>query len=75
MKYQFCKCNNCGEVFIDINPDTQPSFEIPRGKIFRELTQQEDDGGYFSGCPTCKTDGYLRDVIDMKDVFLGGKNE
>ena len=32
MKYQFCKCNKCGEVFIDINPDMQPFFEMPDGK-------------------------------------------
>jgi len=78
MKYQFCKCGNCGEVFFDTNPGTQPFFEIPSGKTFRNLTHQKDCDGYFSGCPTCKTDGYLEDVMrveDIKNVLMdGGKN-
>jgi hypothetical protein len=63
-KVQFCKCNNCGEVFFDTNPADQPFFKIPEDKSFRETTTQEDKGGPFIGCPECKTDGYLVDVVE-----------
>lgn len=61
-KAQFCKCNNCGEVFFDTNPTDQPFFEIPKNKSFRGLTTQEDEEGFFQGCPECKTDGALIDL-------------
>jgi hypothetical protein len=61
---QFCKCNNCGEVFFDTNPDDQPCLKIPKNKGFRETTTQEGEDGYFIGCPECKTDGALIDVAD-----------
>lgn len=65
-KHQFCKCNNCEEVFFDANPGEQPFFLIPKGKSYNELpTIKEEDGDevyFFRGCPTCKTDGYLKDV-------------
>ena len=61
-KAQFCKCNNCGEVFFDTNPTDQPFFEIPKNKSFRDLTTQEDKEGFFQGCPECKTDGALIDL-------------
>ena len=68
LKYQFCKCNNCGEVFFDTNPSEQPFFEMPEGSNFREITTQEDEDGYFQGCPTCNTDGYLMDVESETDL-------
>lgn len=61
-KAQFCKCNNCDEVFFDTNPSSQPFFEIPKNKGFRELTTQESKEGFFIGCPTCNTDEALVDV-------------
>ena len=69
---QFCKCNNCGEVFFDTNPSEQPHFEIPKNKSFRELStlqEDEEEGDYFQGCPECETDGYLQDVVDEKDLL------
>ena len=70
--HQFCKCNNCGEVFFDTNPSSQPSFPIPEGKGYSELPQiKEEDGDeiYFhKGCPTCKTDGFLKDVTDESEL-------
>lgn len=65
-KHQFCKCNNCGEVFFDTNPSNQPFFNIPKGKAYNELpTIKGEDGDevyFFPGCPTCNTDGFLKDV-------------
>jgi hypothetical protein len=69
-KHQFTKCINCDEVFFDTNADKQPFFEIPEGKGFRELTTQEDEGGFFQGCPTCETDGCLTDVTDENELSL-----
>lgn len=66
--HQFCKCNNCDEVFFDTNPSEQPFFKIPEGKSFRELTTQEDEGGFFQGCPECKTDGALVDIVDKENL-------
>jgi hypothetical protein len=60
MKEQFCKCNNCDEVFFDTNPSNQPSFDIPKGETFRSLDNHE--------CPTCETDGYLVDVENEEEV-------
>jgi len=68
-KTQFTICLNCDEVFFDTNPtseDKQPFFEIPKDKGYRELETQEDEDGFFQGCPTCKTDGCLSDVKDEK---------
>lgn len=67
-KAQFCKCNSCDEVFFDTNPADQPFFEIPKDKGFQELETQEDEGGFFQGCPTCKTDGCLQDVINENEL-------
>ena len=30
-----------------------------------ELKQMEDQDGFFMGCPTCKTDGYLMDIEEQ----------
>lgn len=71
-KHQFCKCNNCEEVFFDTNPSEQPFFAIPKDKGYRELpTIKEEDGDevYFhKGCPTCKTDGFLKDVEEEEEL-------
>lgn len=39
-------CNNCEWTGVD-GIDTEPL---------------EDEGGFFEGCPNCKTDGYLDDI-------------
>lgn len=71
-KHQFCKCNNCGEVFFDTNPSNQPFFNIPKGKTYNELpTIKGEDGDevyFFPGCPTCKTDGFLKDVEHEEEL-------
>ena len=32
-----------------------------------ELELLHDDGGWFKGCPYCKTDGYLKDLEDSTE--------
>jgi hypothetical protein len=61
---QFCKCNNCEEVYYDTNPSDQPFFEVPEGKTFRSLITFDFPTGMFEGCPTCEDDGCLIDVVD-----------
>ena len=71
-KAQFTICINCDEVFFDTNStneEKQPFFKIPKDKGYRELTTQEDEGGFFQGCPTCKTDGCLSDIT-KKELIL-----
>ena len=42
-------CNMCMKTFKDDD----------------ELKLMEDQNGYFKGCPTCKTDGYLMDIEEV----------
>jgi len=70
-KHQFCKCNNCDEVFFDTNPSEQPFFKIPKNKGFRELStlqEEEEEGDFFQGCPECETDEFLQDVVDENEL-------
>ena len=68
LTYQFCKCNNCEEVFVDINPNDQPYFEMPKDGVYIHTCLIEDEDGMSYGCPTCKTDKYLVDVHDENDL-------
>jgi len=43
------RCNMCSTHFADDD----------------ELELMEDKDGYFKGCPTCKTDGYLMDIEEQ----------
>ena len=45
------RCNMCWTHFVD---------------EYDELELMEDKNGYFKGCPTCKTDDYLMDLIQEK---------
>lgn len=67
-KHQFCKCNNCDEVFFDTNPSEQPFFSIPEGKSYNQLETLEEDGEFFQGCPNCETDGHLKDIEQQEEL-------
>lgn len=59
---KLCKCNNCGGIFEDTNPSDE-SFEFPDLLMsYQELELICEDGEFFTGCPNCKTDGYLMDI-------------
>lgn len=61
-----CTCNNCGNLYEDLNPSS-----ISKDYKFRELPILElmkDEDGLFYGCPICKTDGYLVDDINHKAI-------
>jgi len=61
-----CHCNNCGGVFYDDNPSDE-SIDYPlsevKDKVSGSLELLEDEGGFFKGCPSCKTDGCLMDNL------------
>jgi hypothetical protein len=70
---QLCRCNNCMCIMVDQNPIDQPEFEIPAFAVDMELIQEEDEqtGNMienFWGCPNCKTDAYLIDVTEIKQL-------
>tara|TARA_R100000306_G_scaffold8163_1_gene11194 strand:+ start:152 stop:517 length:366 start_codon:yes stop_codon:yes gene_type:complete len=58
----YVKCNNCGKGCRD---DENPDFSGQEYASY-ELTLQEDEGGWFYGCPSCKTDGYLSNITENK---------
>jgi len=72
---KLCTCNNCGEIFEDMNPK-EGATEYPDNiglrfepliKLFVDTTKPET--GYW-GCPTCCTDGFLSDKIDEREIEL-----
>lgn len=73
-KAKFCKCNNCGKVFIDTNPGDQPEFEVDNINEYEELpwikerSEEDESEEEVRGCDKCNTDGYLQDVTDEKDL-------
>lgn len=62
MKDYLCKCNNCDEVFIDTNPQTNAIIHELTGNERKLTIQVDSDGEWFTGCPNCKDDGYLTDM-------------
>jgi hypothetical protein len=64
MEEYLCKCNNCGNLYVDLNPQTDAiKRDITFG--FPELVYMVDakEGGpeEYPMCPVCKTDEYLTD--------------
>ena len=56
-----CKCNNCGTVMIDENPQINAKKKKVTGKVvFMEYFKEDDM--YYLGCPKCKTDEFLTDI-------------
>jgi hypothetical protein len=74
MKAQLCKCNNCNAIMVDMNPAEQPEFEILSTIIDMENIQEIDPDNpanlceNFWGCPNCKTDAHLIDIISISQL-------
>jgi len=51
MKYQLCKCNNCGTILIDENPSKQPKFNPPRNTQEMLWTKDKETGDIIWACP------------------------
>ncbi|SEI39653.1 hypothetical protein SAMN05216327_101216 [Dyadobacter sp. SG02] len=54
-----CKCGECDQIFIDLNPQTDCEEYPCDGLIELELLGKGENSFY--GCPTCKTDSFLQD--------------
>lgn len=59
-----CKCNNCGALLIDENPQLD-AIELPLQGNEEQMERLEDEDGGFWGCPHCKTDEYLVDLLNV----------
>lgn len=67
MKAKLCKCNNCGTVMIDQNPQTNtPELEVPDNATDMQFID-ESEGGYWA-CPICEDDGYLMDITEESQL-------
>ncbi len=58
MATELCKCNNCGNILIDENPQVDAIKYDLNGS---ELEMVKDEDGYWA-CPICLTDDYLIDL-------------
>lgn len=65
---ELCRCNNCGSILVDHNPQVNtrkydPVLADGELKLFTDLSGNEiwHDVEYFWGCPNCRTDSYLTD--------------
>ena len=77
METPLCKCNNCGNIWLDKNPQVnQKVFEVEDGcpslALITESLDDNEDAEMYWGCPECRTDGHLSDFEGEVDV-VGGK--
>lgn len=63
METQLCRCNNCGTIMIDENPDDQPELTAPEN--VKNMKELNDIGGFYWACPECLTDEYLQDMYEL----------
>jgi len=65
-KVNLCKCNNCGNVLIDHNPQTDAKFYEVNVHDYDELIMDVDkeDGERAWICPKCLTDSCLSDELN-----------
>ena len=64
-----CTCNNCGNIFIDQNPQVGAKrFMIDCTKVtdlqYLKGLIEHKETEYYWGCGICGTDAYLQDEID-----------
>ena len=62
-KANLCKCNNCGTILIDQNPQIgAKEYELTGNEEEMQYMKDEETGEYFWACPICETDDYLTDL-------------
>lgn len=63
MKTELCKCNNCGNILYDENPQIgAKKRETESFGIILPMELLNEDGESFWGCGDCQTDKYLTDL-------------
>lgn len=70
-----CTCNNCGNVWEDVNPgpDSKDYPETAENLKCKPLISYEPEGegnGWTYACPECKTDGYL---VDNRQILIAAE--
>lgn len=61
--YPICKCNNCDQRYIDLNPK-EGALRVQNAERLKELLLMEKEWERFYACPECETDAYLADILD-----------
>ena len=62
MNDYLCKCNNCGDTFIDTNPKTG-AVKLNSDRVSKELELIKiSENTFIHGCPNCRTDEYITDL-------------
>ena len=64
MKEYLCKCNNCGSIMFDENPQVDAVKQEVTGVEIGMEYLHGDDGERYWGCPICETDDYLSDDLN-----------
>lgn len=60
---KLCKCNNCGNIYEDMNPQSNAPEYAARPVPQLEWLRNADED--YWGCPKCQTDEYLSDSVLM----------
>lgn len=69
-----CKCNNCGTILLDQNPQIGAKQHLINLSKVEEMQYMKDeesqDQVYFWACPICMTDSFLTDEITKEEINL-----
>lgn len=65
-----CKCNNCGKIMYDENPQTNSTkIDIKLiSVIVYPMEMLNEEGDTFWGCGDCQTDSFLTDIKDITEI-------
>lgn len=55
-----CRCNNCGNMLIDRNPQVEANKYELKG-VEKDMEELQDEDGNYYVCPVCHCDDYLTD--------------
>lgn len=72
-KDYLCKCNMCGTIMRDENPQVDaPMLDVDAiGKPVEQMIQVYENKIPLWACPNCETDSYLTDDISSEEDELG----
>ena len=62
MVTELCKCNNCGNILIDENPQVDAVKYELQGNELNMVQYKDESGDLFWACPVCESDDYLLDL-------------
>jgi rubredoxin len=69
---KLCTCNNCGNIYEDMNPqsDAKEYVNIAGIKPLVNSQREQEDDRYadYWVCPICHTDSFLSDTVDAEKV-------